>query len=69
MHAGMQGCRQPGIAGDHQRYLPGVAEGRDPIRQAGAINGFVVPEDHAGVEFGQFRDGRQRIGQAPGIRE
>ncbi len=69
MHAGMQGCRQPGIASDHQRQMPDPAEGRDPLAQAGAINGVVVPEDDAGVEFGQSGDGRQRVGQAFRIRE
>ncbi len=69
MHASTQGCRQPGIAGDHHGNMPGPAEGRDSLPQASAINGFVVPEDDSGVEFGQLGDGRQRVGQASGIRE
>ncbi len=69
MHASPQGCRQPGIASDQQLYMPGPAKGRDPLPQAGAINGIVVPEDDTGVEFGQFGDGRQRVGQAVSVRE
>lgn len=69
MHASTQGCRQPGIAGDHQRNMPGLAEGRDPLRQAGAINRCVVPEDDTGVEFGQLGDGGQRVRQALRIGE